>query len=73
MPDYIIEYRVISIVGAILKEGKIKAKNKISEFDAAAGTQKHLLRTVPHADKVIIDKCRKDMGPGLEDFFSIFK
>ena len=70
--NYIIEYEVKSLLGATLSKGKIRAKNKASEFAALVGTREHLERSVPNAREVIIIDCRREANKATEDFIDMF-
>lgn len=63
--NYIIEYQALDATGKIIKEGKIKAKNKLSKFDAQCGFEEHLKKTLPNFSRLIVKKC-------VEDYFGIF-
>lgn len=58
MPEeYIIKYSAFSQSGTLLKEGKIRAKNKISEFDAQASFENHLQKTLTGFHKLVVHEC----------------
>jgi hypothetical protein len=61
MATYIIEYTTLDKEGnSIMYWGKIKVKNKSSEFDAKTSLEKHLKHKNTNVDKLIIHSCRKD-------------
>jgi len=75
--NYIIEYESLDASGHIIKYGKMRAKNKMSEFEAMAGLDNHLKKTVPGHHKMNVKKIRAEgifdsiFGPGhMEDFLS---
>ena len=57
MANYIIEYRVLSSIDAVIKTGKIRCKNKDTEFQAKVGLDNYLKRTVPAFSRLIIISC----------------
>lgn len=72
--NFLIEYQCIDSNGKIIKSGKIRAKNKSSEFEALAGTEDHLKKMVPGMVKMKYTKIHDEslidwLGNINEDLF----
>lgn len=61
--NYLITYTVKNKRGDVIKSGKIRAKNKFSDFEAKAGLERHLRKTITDFHTLIIHSC------GSEDLF----
>lgn len=72
--NYLIEYKAKGDLGVILKQGTMRAKGKASEFEAKAGLENYLAKTLPGFKKLEITKCQPEsvFGPGLDFFSEIF-
>ena len=55
--NYIIEYTVKSKNGDVLKTGKMKAKNRLSEFEAKVKFEEWLKKQYPDFGFLVIHKC----------------
>jgi hypothetical protein len=58
--DYLIEYTVKSKEGVVLKSGKMKVKNKMSELQAKVNLEDFLKKKYPKFGQLIIHKCSVD-------------
>lgn len=82
--NFIIKYTAYDGQGKVLKEGKMRAKKKASEFEAKVGLEEWFKKTLPSFNRLVISECYKesilgDMGdleklfsdkaPGLQDIF----
>lgn len=65
MKTYLIEYRALDAQNIVIKEGKIKVKNKMSQMQAKIDLEKYLIKKLPNFNKLIVLKCD-------EDFASVF-
>jgi hypothetical protein len=77
MNTYIIHYQAYDKNGRLLKHGKLRCKNKLSEFDAKCGGGKHLEKTIPNCARVTITACNietviGEMPNNLGDLFNQF-
>lgn len=63
---YIVVYEVVNSKGNVIKSGKIKCKNKLSKFDAMAGLDNHLEKTVPDFYKMNVKSCHEDNLLGFD-------
>lgn len=68
---FIIEYTALAKNGDMLANGKIKAKNKISDFEAKCGLEEFLKRKYTNFGKLIVKKCEQDIF-SVFDFFKIY-
>ena len=71
--NYIIVYEVKSLLGATLSAGRIRAKNKTTEFEALAGTREHLQKSVPNAREVVIISCEQEVNKATSDFMDFWE
>lgn len=68
---YIIEYTCLDKEGRVLASGKMKAKNKMSEFDAKASFENYLIKKHPSFGRLIVVKCEKMFDfSDMADMFS---
>jgi len=76
MKSYLIEYEVLSSIGACIHHGKIKVKNQKDGIGAQINLEKKLKRDVPHFHKMVvlsIDE-QEELNNDILDFFNgIFK
>lgn len=68
--NYIVEYKVLSSIDAVIKIGKTRCKNKATEFEAVAGLSDHLAKTVPAFHKMVVIRCVVEKKN--PDLFNIF-
>ena len=66
---YIIEYEAQSTIGAILRSGKMRVKNKTSSIQAQMALEDYLKRHVTEFDRLIVNSCKVDT---LGNLFSMF-
>jgi hypothetical protein len=74
--NYMIEYQCLNAAGMVIKSGKIRAKQKASEFEALAGTENHLKSKIPGMVKMVCVKIEIDFdfgGSGMDWFNTILK
>lgn len=71
--NFLVKYKAIAADGRVIKEGTIIAKMKMSKFEALAGTEEHLKKTIPGCVK-IVGTAEMDYGNGdlLDAFFNMF-
>ena len=69
--NYIIEYTITSYNGSVLKKGKMRAKNKASEFEAKAKFGEWIKKRYPNCNKLIIHSCYEE-GSIIDSFGDIF-
>lgn len=70
LKTYLIVYTVYDNDNIVIHTGKLKAKNKMSEFDAKVKTEDHLKKKYPNFHRLVIHQCRQDSIFG--DIFSGF-
>ena len=70
LSTYLMKYEVYDEAGKLLKQGKIRAKKKESEFAAKAGFGSNIEKKYGANCKLIILSCTRDFGLG--DFGDIF-
>jgi hypothetical protein len=58
--NYIIEYTAKAKNGAVLKSGKMRAKNRLSEFEAQVKFEDWLKKKYPDFGQLIVHKCYVD-------------
>ncbi len=58
--DYIIQYSALNVFGNVLKQGKMKVKNKLSELHAKSSLDDYFKRKYQDFDKLIVYKCVED-------------
>jgi len=76
--DYLIMYSVLDSFGKVLKQGKIKVKNKISELHAKSALEDYMKSKYDLFDRIIIYETkeetkavkffRDELGIDLNDF-----
>jgi hypothetical protein len=69
--NYIIEYTAKAKNGAVLKSGKIRAKNRLSEFEAQVKFEELLKKKYSDFGQLIVHKCYVD-NPLSSIFCDIF-
>lgn len=62
--NYIIEYTAKDKNGAILKSGKIRAKNRMSKVEAQVKFEDWLKKKYPDFGQLIVHKCYDDSPLG---------
>lgn len=70
MDSYILEYTAYDKNGDIIKSGKMRAKNKLSEFEAKCGLEKHLKTKYVDMYNLVIHSCYIDFGFDIFNDFS---
>ena len=65
--DYLIDYILYSTDNAILKQGKMRVKNKYSSLEAQVKLEEFLQSKFPNAGKFIVSSCTED-----NDIMSMF-
>jgi hypothetical protein len=68
---FIIEYKILDKNNLILKEGKIKVKNKINRFEAQCGLEEFLKKKYLNFNQLIIKDCKEE-NPFNSIFGDIF-
>lgn len=68
--NFIIKYKAFSSKGKIIKQGKIRAKNKPNKFAAQCGFEDHLKKTLPEFSRLEVESCKEET---LEGFFNMEK
>lgn len=63
---YIIEYSAYTNSGGMLKSGKMKAKNKVSSFEAKCSFERFLEKKYSNFGKLVIHNCIEE---NYMDFF----
>lgn len=72
--NFIIKYIAYDKDGRILKEGKMRANKKATEFEAKAGFEKWLKESLPNFARLVVLECYKENILGdLGDLEKIFK
>ena len=67
---YIIKYTLYDAAGGIIKDGKIKVKNKPNEFTAKCSLEDYMKKKYPNCTRIVIHSCYSDNG--ISDFFKNF-
>jgi hypothetical protein len=70
MKTFIIDYRVESSIGAILRTGKVKVKNQKDDIGAQINLEKKLKRDVPHFHRMVVLSVKEDIFFGDDDVFN---
>ena len=60
--DYIITYSALSDCRQVLKQGKMKVKNKMSELHAKSSLEDYFKKKFFDFNKLIVYKCVEDYG-----------
>jgi len=66
---YIITYKAYDINNVIIKEGKFKVKNQLSELNAKVNFEEYLKRKFPSVNYLYISECEIDI---INKFNNIF-
>ena len=66
---FIIQYQVADKSGAIIQEGKIRAKNKISPFAAKCGLEDYLKKKHRNMEKLVVLSCKEEIFNSFKDIF----
>jgi hypothetical protein len=72
MKNYILTYTLYDKNNKIIISGKMRAKRKLSEFDAKCGLEKHLKGKYPSMCGLVVHSCCEDYVI-FEMFKDIFK
>lgn len=73
MKNYIIKYTVYDKNSVVLKTGKMKVKNRLSEFEAKCKFEEYLKKKYNNFNKLVIHDCSLDNPLGsLNDNMSNF-
>jgi hypothetical protein len=68
--NYIIDYICYSSGGIVLHDGKMRVKNRASDFEAKCSLEDFLKRKYENFGSLVIRSCVIDLGiPGFGDFF----
>ena len=68
--NYIIDYICYSNGGIVLHDGKMRVKNRPSDFAAKCSLEDFLKRKYENFGRLVIRSCIIDLGiPGFGDFF----
>lgn len=72
--NYLIDYKCLDASGKVLKEGTVRAKRKLSEFEALAGAEEFFKKTVKGCVKMTGNARleHNDFGDMLNDFKDLF-
>jgi len=65
---FIISYTTFTPTGRIIKEGKIKVKNQLSDLNAKVNLESYLKRKHPNFGYMVVKTCYED-----NDIFNYFK
>jgi hypothetical protein len=65
--NYIIEYTAFDKKGNILIKGKVRAKNKLSEFEAKCSFEDHLKKKHPSFGRLVVHGCQVDFFGSLKE------
>lgn len=67
--NYLIKYTAYNNNGGVLKRGTVRAKNKMSEFDAMASFENHLIdKFKGNFNKLVVHECKIEQEISLDDF-----
>lgn len=58
--DYIIKYSALNGFGTVLKQGKMRVKNKMTELHAKSSLEDYFKRKYFDFNKLIVYKCIED-------------
>ena len=58
--NYIVHYSVLNGFGQVLKQGKMRVKNKLSELHAKTSLEDYFKKKFLHFNKLIVYKCYQD-------------
>ena len=69
MKIFLIEYKILSKTGSVIKEGKFKVKNKPNKFVAQTSFEDFMKRKHPTMERLIIISCTEDIMSMFGDMF----
>lgn len=69
---FIVDYICYDINNNIIKDGKIKIKNRKTAFEAKCGLEDFLKKKHSNFNKLIINKCEPEFNEIFESFNNIF-
>ena len=58
--NYIVHYSALDDFGRVLKQGKMRVKNKLSELHAKTSLEDYFKKKFLHFNKLIVYKCYQD-------------
>jgi hypothetical protein len=58
--NYIITYSALNPFGQVIKQGKMKVKNKLSELHAKSSLEDYFKKKYADFDRLIIYECKED-------------
>lgn len=68
--NFLVVYSATNAAGTVIKSGKMRCKNKLSEFDAQAGLESHFQKTLVGFSKLIVSSCKEETY--FDSLFSMF-
>jgi len=57
---FLIEYKIYNVLDIVIKEGKIKVKNKMSPFDAQCSLEEYLKKKIKQFGRMEVKECREE-------------
>ena len=60
LSNYLIVYTAYDKNGSVIKDGKMRVKNKLSKFEAQCSFEEYLKKKCENFNKLVIHSCQDD-------------